>query len=48
MCTIGKTGTFQSTDKVKKITAKKSHTAPSCIEAHDGSIHIEKDKILKR
>jgi len=36
-------------DKVKKITARKrSHTAPSCIEAQDGSILIEKDKILKR
>ena len=35
--------------KKKKITAKKkSHAAPSCIEAQDGSILIEKDKILKR
>ena len=34
--------------KWRKLLLEKSHTAPSCIETQDGSILIEKDKILKR
>jgi len=36
-------------DSVNKITAKKKcRSAPSCIEAKDGSIIRKKDKILER